>query len=96
MTPYEDMADNARDAARYRWLTKNAYIGPCFTDQVESGVILEVGGCDRRVPDEVGEYSDVGAAIDAAIATERALGVSPSSQQEEARADADGSGGRRG
>lgn len=81
--PADKLAELQREAARYRWLTQHAYIGPCFTDQVESGVILEVGGCDRRVPDEVGEYTDVGAAIDAAIAAERALGVG---SMDEARA----------
>lgn len=72
-TAADKLAELQREAARYRWLTKNAYVGVCFTDQVESGQILEIGGCDRRVPDEVGEFCDVGKAIDAAMATDAAV-----------------------
>jgi hypothetical protein len=70
--PADKLAKLQRDAARYRWLTKDAYIGECYTDQVPSGVILEVHGVERRVPDEVGEFCDVGEAIDAAMAAESA------------------------
>jgi hypothetical protein len=63
-------ADDAKDAQRYRWLTKYAYIGECFTDQVPSGVILEVTRTDRRVPDACGIAASVDTAIDAAIAAE--------------------------
>jgi hypothetical protein len=64
-------ADDAKDAQRYRWLTKYAYIGECFTDQVPSGVILEVTRTDRRVPDACGIAASVDTAIDAAIAAEQ-------------------------
>jgi hypothetical protein len=70
--PADKLAELQREAARYRWLTKNAFIGECYTD---SGTILEVMNCDRRVPDEVGECCNVGEAIDAAIAAEGAPGV---------------------
>lgn len=48
------------DAERYRWLTKHAYIGECFTD---SGTVYEVHNCDRMVPIK-GSIDD---AIDAAM-----------------------------
>lgn len=58
-SPAEEGRD-AADARRYRWLTKHAYIGECFTD---NGVFLEVQNTDRRVPID----GSVDAAIDAAI-----------------------------
>ena len=57
------LADDSRDAARYRWLTRHAFIGECFT---ENGTVLEVQNTDRRVPIN-GAVND---AIDAAIAAE--------------------------
>ena len=48
-----------RDAERYKWLTKNAYVGETYTHQ---GTVFEVHGCDREVPID----DDVDAAIDAA------------------------------
>jgi tartrate dehydratase alpha subunit/fumarate hydratase class I-like protein len=48
-----------RDAERYKWLTKNAYVGETCTHQ---GTVFEVHGCDREVPID----DDVDAAIDAA------------------------------
>lgn len=63
--------EDARDAERYRWLTKHAYIGDCYT---EDGVIKQVCNTDREVP--AGEWSSlnkgsVGEAIDAAIAAQK-------------------------
>ncbi|TFL14183.1 hypothetical protein CSC67_08505 [Pusillimonas caeni] len=49
-----------RKSARYDWLTRNAYIGECYTHE---GTILEVQGTDRQVPID----STVDAAIDAAM-----------------------------
>jgi hypothetical protein len=62
---------DAQDAARYRWLTKYANIGECFTD---AGTILEVHGCDRQVPDGY-LWKQVDEAIDAAMGVDYAPGV---------------------
>jgi hypothetical protein len=62
---------DAQDAARYRWLTKYAHIGECFTD---AGTILEVHGCDRQVPDGY-LWKQVDEAIDAAMKADYARGV---------------------
>ncbi|AXE37160.1 hypothetical protein [Chromobacterium phragmitis] len=56
-----------RDAARYRWLTQEAYIGECFTDR---GVVLEIRGTDREIPvfhERATDREEVDAAIDAAM-----------------------------
>ncbi|MDR6447432.1 hypothetical protein J2794_003548 [Paraburkholderia terricola] len=55
------LTDDARDAARYRWLTKHAYVGECNTYE---GAVLEVFGTGRRVA----KRGSIGEAIDAAIA----------------------------
>ena len=69
VVPAEQAEDSAmrKDAERYRWLTKGAYIGECFTD---AGTILEVHGTDKCVP----IYGSVDEAIDAAISNREAGG----------------------
>lgn len=69
------IAELQQDAARYRWLTQDAYIGECFT---ERGTVLEICGTDREIPvyhERSTDRDEVDAAIDAAMtiqaATER-------------------------
>ncbi|AXE32745.1 hypothetical protein DK842_17730 [Chromobacterium phragmitis] len=61
------IAELERVAARYRWLTQDAYIGECFTDR---GVVLEICGTDREIPvfhERATDREEVDAAIDAAM-----------------------------
>ncbi|MGE5650911.1 MAG: hypothetical protein ACM34A_12010 [Bacillota bacterium] len=58
-------SEDARDAARYRWLTEHAYIKRCLT---ERGEIFLVGNVERKVPVD-DSYPSVSAAIDAAMST---------------------------
>ncbi|MGY8624274.1 ead/Ea22-like family protein [Chromobacterium violaceum] len=67
------IAELERDAARYRWLTQDAYIGECFTDR---GVVLEICGTDREIPvfhERATDREEVDAAIDAALMESNAL-----------------------
>ncbi|WP_043635998.1 hypothetical protein [Chromobacterium haemolyticum] len=61
------IAELEQDAARYRWLTQDAYIGECFT---ERGTVLEICGTDREIPvyhERSTDRDEVDAAIDAAM-----------------------------
>ncbi|MCD0492289.1 ead/Ea22-like family protein [Chromobacterium violaceum] len=67
------IAELERDAARYRWLTQDAYVGECFT---ERGGVLEICGTDREVPvlhERSTDRDEVDAAIDAALTESNAL-----------------------
>ncbi|WP_337881847.1 hypothetical protein [Chromobacterium haemolyticum] len=64
---YERYSALEQDAARYRWLTQDAYIGECFT---ERGTVLEICGTDREIPvyhERSTDRDEVDAAIDAAM-----------------------------
>ncbi|WP_406850075.1 ead/Ea22-like family protein [Chromobacterium phragmitis] len=64
---YERYAELEQDAARYRWLTQDAHIGECFTEQ---GIVLEICGTDREIPilhERATDRDEVDAAIDAAM-----------------------------
>lgn len=68
----ERIAELEKDAARYRWLTQDAYIGECFT---ERGTVLEICGTDREIPvyhERSTDRDEVDAAIDAAMTTQAA------------------------
>lgn len=68
----ERITELEQDAARYRWLTQDAYIGECFT---ERGTVLEICGTDREIPvhhERSTDRDEVDAAIDAAMTTQAA------------------------
>lgn len=65
--PFCSQQSSDKDAERYRWLTKHAYISRCLT---ERGEVFVVANVEREVPVD-DTYPSVSAAIDSAIAKEK-------------------------